>query len=47
MGAAPIITEDPEHIETAEPAFATGSGFTVITTELDLEHPEALVSVSV
>jgi hypothetical protein len=45
--APPIVAGDPEHMETDDPALAEGSALTVTVTELVLEQPAALVSVSV
>jgi hypothetical protein len=41
MAVEPITVEEPLQIETADPAFAAGSGLTVIVTVLVLEHPVA------
>ena len=48
MSAAPIDAEKPAQMADAVPASATGTGFTVTTTELGVEHPVAeMVSTSV
>ena len=39
---APILVEPPLQIVFPEPTVAVGTGFTVIFTESDLEHPVAV-----
>jgi len=44
----PMVVDEPLQIDTFDPAAATGNGFTVTVTLLDLEHPVAvMVSVTV
>ena len=43
-----MVVDAPLQIDTFDPAAATGNGFTVTVTLLDLEHPVAVtVSVTV
>jgi hypothetical protein len=41
IAVEPITVEEPLQIETADPAFAAGSGLTVMVTVFVCEHPVA------
>ena len=48
VDAAPMLVEEPLHIDVADPTVGVGNGFTVILTESDAEQPVAvIVSVTV